>query len=269
MMLATYGIILWGSLFGLALGMTGSGGIIAIPVLVYGMGLPTHSAVAVSLFAVAATAFFGNLERFLGHDPNLKWKAGLILAAAGVLLAPVGTKVGTMLPANVLLAIFSALMLFIGVRMWLKATKEPITAPHAETADATNDHDRDHESSGSEMRGLISGGVAAGFLSGFLGVGGGFLIVPALQAAGLSIKQAVSTSLLAVFVISTSGAVSHFIQNPKLDLHIAIEFSIGGVLGLNIGMDLIKSLPAQWIQKIFAIFVILVAIAMLIEKTIA
>jgi len=260
-MIETYLPILWGSLSGLALGMTGGGGsIIAVPILLYGMGMPVHPAISVSLFSVAATTCFGSLEKFLGHDSNLDWKAGLILAFAGLLLAPVGTKVGALVPAGLLMILFSLLMLFIGVRMWLKTKKKSSSAQTEEVDEESVARHR--------LKALIGGGIATGFLSGFLGVGGGFLIVPALTMAGLPIKKAVTTSMLAIFIISTSGAVSHFVQNPDLDLKIGIEFAIGGVLGLNIGMQVVKSLSSKWVQKIFSIFVILVAIGMLVEKAI-
>jgi len=258
-MLETYMPILWGSLSGLALGMTGGGGsIIAVPILLYGLGLPVHSAISISLFSVAATTFFGSLEKLIGHDPDMDWKAGLILSCTGLLLAPIGTMVGKLVPSTLLLILFSLLMLFIGIRMWLKTRKV-----------ATQKVDTIQNSSKHHLMILLGGGVTTGFLSGFLGVGGGFLIVPALAAAGLSIKQAVSTSLLAIFIISTSGAISHFVQNPNLDVKLGIEFAIGGVLGLNIGMQLVKSMPSEWVRKLFSIFVILVAIGMLLEKALS
>jgi len=259
-MLETYSAILWGSLSGLALGLTGGGGsIIAVPILIYGMGLPVHSAIAISLFAVAATTLFGSLEKFIGHDPNLEWKAGIILSIAGLLFAPVGTKVGAYFAPTVLMVLFSLLMLFIGIRMWLKTVKKAKPASGEQEAEA-------EDSGNYKLPALIGGGVATGFLSGFLGVGGGFLIVPALVAAGLPIKKAVATSLLAIFVIATSGAVSHFVQNPDLNLRVGIEFAIGGVLGLNIGMHVVKMLSPEWVQKIFAIFVVLVAIYIFVER---
>ena len=259
-MIETYMPILWGSLSGLALGMTGGGGsIIAVPILLYGLGLPAHPAIAVSLFSVSATTLFGSLEKFLGHDSNLDWKAGLILAFAGLLFAPVGTMVGALFSAPVLMLLFSFLMLFIGVRMWLKTRKK------ANAANKDDNAEKD-TTEGYHMPALIGGGIVTGFLSGFLGVGGGFLIVPALTMAGLPIKKAVTTSMLAIFIISTSGAVSHFVQDPTLDFKLGIEFAIGGVLGLNIGMHVVKSISSEWVQKIFSIFVITVAVGMLLES---
>ncbi|MCD6389897.1 MAG: sulfite exporter TauE/SafE family protein [Desulfobulbaceae bacterium] len=253
-MLETYAPILWGSLSGLALGMTGGGGsVIAVPILIYGLGLPIHSAIAVSLFSVAVTTFCGSLEKFIGRDPNLDWKAGLILAFAGLALAPVGTKIGSLFSPTVLMLLFSLLMLFIGVRTWLKTVKK-------------SEASKNEEDGGHHLPALIGGGVTTGLLSGFLGVGGGFLIVPALGAAGLPVKKAVTTSLLAITIISASGAISHFVQNPDLNLALGFEFAIGGVVGLNIGMQVVKSISSKWVSKIFAIFVILVAIGMLIEK---
>lgn len=256
-MLETYEVILWGSLSGLALGLTGGGGsIIAVPILVYGLGSSVHDAIAISLFSVAVTTLFGSLQNFIGRDPNLDWKAGLILSLAGVVLAPVGAIAGTYFSPTVLMGIFSILMLVIGIKMWLKVSSRK-TAASEKSAEPKSKR---------PYKALIGGGVATGFVSGFLGVGGGFLIVPALVAAGLSIRKSVTTSLLAIFIVSTAGAASHFIQNPALNIYEGIEFAIGGVLGLNVGMAFVKRLSAEWIQRLFAVFVIVIAVTMFFEK---
>lgn len=252
-----YEVMLWGSLSGLALGLTGGGGsILAVPILVYGLKSSIHDAIAISLFSVAVTTFFGSLQKFVGRDANLDWRAGLILSVAGIVLAPVGTKIGTYFSPTVLIVLFSVLMLVIGIKMWLKVVSDRKSRVHSDSTGTA----------GHPYKALVGGGMATGFFSGFLGVGGGFLIVPALVAAGLNIQKAVATSLLAIFIISTAGAVSHFVQNPALNVHEGIEFAIGGVLGLNVGMALVKRLSAEWVQKFFAIFVIVVAIAMFVEK---
>lgn len=251
--------MLWGSLSGLVLGLTGGGGsILAVPILVYCLKTSVHDAIAISLFSVAVTTLFGSLQKLIGRDANLDWKAGLILSVSGVVLAPVGTKFSRYFSPDVLLLLFSLLMLAIGIRMWLKVSKRTEVSATVENFSA------DFEKRSDNM--LLGGGMAAGFFSGFLGVGGGFLIVPALMAAGLNIQKAVATSLLAIFIISTAGAVSHFIHNPTLNVHESLEFAAGGVLGLNVGMAVVRRLSAEWVQKFFAIFVIVVAVAMVIEK---
>jgi len=254
-----YQVMLWGSLSGLALGLTGSGGsILAVPILVYSLKTSMHDAIAISLFSVAVTTLFGSLQKFISRDTNLDWKAGLILSVPGIAFAPVGTKIGSYFSPTVLLILFSLLMLVIGIRMWLKVSKK------REASCVTEISSSEFKERSDKV--LIGGGIAAGFFSGFLGVGGGFLIVPALMAAGLNIQKAVATSLVAIFIISTAGAVSHFTQNPSLNIHEGIEFAIGGVLGLNVGMAVVQHLSAEWVQKFFAIFVIVVAVVMFVDK---
>lgn len=113
--------ILFGTLVGLSLGLTGGGGaIFAVPLLVYGLGTPTKDAVGISLAAVGATSLVGFLHCWtLRH---VEVRTGLLFAIAGMLGAPIGTWLASFLPDAILLLAFAGLMLLVALRMWQQAS---------------------------------------------------------------------------------------------------------------------------------------------------
>jgi uncharacterized membrane protein YfcA len=109
---------------------------------------------------------------------------------------------------------------------------------------------------------MLSGGVA-GFLSGLLGVGGGFVIVPALKRyTDLPVQSIVATSLGVLAVISAGGAVFSA-ASGNLNLLLAAPFSLGALLGLLIGTAFGKKISGPRLQQIFSILSFAVAISLM------
>jgi uncharacterized protein len=209
-----------GTLVGLVLGLVGGGGsVLAVPLLVYGVGVAsTHVAIGTSAIAVSASAF----TNLIGHwrAGNVKWRCGLVFAAAGVAGAFAGSAVAKSVDGQRLLVLFGILMLVVGVMMVLKRGRE---------GDATVRLDR--SSAPQLLPWLIPAGFGTGLLSGFFGIGGGFLIVPALIfATGMSLQPAIGTSLLAVTAFGAATALSYALSG-LIDWRIAALFIAGGVLG--------------------------------------
>src|SRR3979411_3469733 len=199
-----------GALVGFSLGLVGGGGsILAVPLMVYVVGVPdAHVAIGTSAIAVAANAGV-NLSNH-ARGGTVVWSCALMFAGAGVMGAFAGSILGKMLDGQKLLALFALLMLVIAVLM-LK-TRSRIGLPDVKM-DWTN------------MPAIVTLGVATGTLSGFFGIGGGFLIVPALMlATGMPILNAVSSSLVAVtaFGLTTaaryawSGLISWGLAGPVI-----------------------------------------------------
>lgn len=209
-----------GALVGAILGLVGGGGsVLAVPLLVYGVGVSsTHVAIGTSALAVAASAF----ANLLGHwrAGTVKWRCGLTFAAAGVVGAFAGSMVAKAVDGAQLLALFGALMIVVGIAMFLKRKAEGDPAVRLTRASARY-----------LLPWLIAGGLGVGLLSGFFGIGGGFLIVPALMlATGMSLPFAIGTSLIAVTAFGAATATSYAISG-LIDWRIAVIFILGGVLG--------------------------------------
>ncbi len=209
-----------GALVGAILGLVGGGGsVLAVPLLVYGVGVSsTHVAIGTSALAVAASA----LANLLGHwrAGTVKWRCGLTFAAAGVVGAFAGSTVAKAIDGAQLLALFGALMIVVGIAMFLKRKAEGDPEVRLTRASARY-----------LLPWLIAGGLGVGLLSGFFGIGGGFLIVPALMVAtGMSLPFAIGTSLIAVTAFGAATATS-YAMSGLIDWRIASIFILGGVLG--------------------------------------
>ena len=267
--------LLFGAGVGFSLGLTGGGGsIIAVPMLVFGLGIAPHQAVGISLAAVGATAATGVIQRL--RQGLIEIRVGLIFAAAGMLGAPLGTRLGATLPEHLLLTSFAVLMALVGARMWLKAVREP------ELARVTRAGSLDPGDGGPACRLDPSGrlqltgrctvvmsvvGVCTGVLSGLYGVGGGFIIVPALMFfTSLSIHQAVATSLLTITLISAAGVLSFSAGDVGLRWDVAATFVAGGVAGMGLGILVSQRISVVLLQKIFSAAILILAAVVLLRQ---
>lgn len=257
--------ILFGGLVGFALGMTGGGGsLLAVPLLVYGLAIAPREAFGVSLAAVGATALVGVVPRIRAGQVEVG--TGVLFAVAGMLGAPLGTWIAGMIPETVLLALFAVLMLVVAWRLWNKSqAKDELFQATCETDGPRPTCQRTAEgklrlTSRCAML-LAVVGLITGFLSGMFGVGGGFVIVPALVLfSGMPIRKAVATSLLVIVLVSISGVASHFAAGRGISLEVTGLFVLGGVVGMSLGGLVSKRLPAPVLQKVFASGIVAVAI---------
>jgi uncharacterized protein len=269
--------ILSGIVVGLSLGLTGGGGsILAVPLLVYALSLPPQVAVSVSLGAVGATSFIGAIERLLRREVEIK--TGLLFAASGVAGAPLGTWLGEWLPESLLLLLFAGLMIAVALRMWVQASKSPdeaavvrasIRPPNTLAAGPACRRDPTGRLALTSrcLVVLLISGVATGVLAGLFGVGGGFVIVPALVLlTNLDIHRAVATSLLVIALISGAGLASHLLAGRSIPLETALPFAGGGVLGLGIGTWGGHLVPPVLLQKFFSIVIVVVAVYVLFSS---
>ncbi len=223
-----------GMAVGLLLGLAGGGGsILAVPLLVYAVGVsPAHVAIGTSALAVSVSA----LASLLGHARfgRVKWRCGLVFAAAGVFGALVGAEVGKAVDGRSLMALFGLLMIGVGVMTFRRrdAGGDADVRLNAETASRL-------------LPTLVGAGFGTGFLSGFFGIGGGFLIVPALIAAtAMPLTSAVGTSLIAVAAFGASTAAS-YAYSGLIDWPVALVFIAGGLVGSAIGAALSRFLGAR------------------------
>lgn len=264
--------LIFGAVVGLSLGLTGGGGaIFAVPLLVYGLGLPTREAVGVSLAAVGATSLVGFLSRWrLGQ---VEIRTGLLFAAAGMVGAPIGSWIAGLLPEALLLSLFAGLMVVVAFRLWQQASR-PVT----ETAKCPTSEHQDGPTCQRDAAGaliltsrcavlLMIVGVLTGVLSGLFGVGGGFVIVPALVLfSGMSIHRAVGTSLMVIALVSVSGVASHLWAGRAISPEVTGLFVLGGVVGLFAGQQIARRLSGPVLQKVFAVAILAVAAFVIVRN---
>lgn len=267
--------LLFGLIVGFSLGLTGGGGsIFAVPLLVYGLAVPVHQAVVISLAAVGSTALAGALLQWRSGAAEIH--SGLIFGLAGILGAPGGAWLNGKLPAGMILGGCAILMLLIAYRLWRRAAQNPtetqvVRAGIIESDDA-GPACRHNPEGALQLTSrctlvLALSGVVTGMLSGLFGVGGGFLIVPALLLiASLPIRRAVATSLVVIAIISAAGVVSHLLAGQSLDMAITVRFVLGGLAGMGLGIVLSRRLAGPRLQRLFAGMMVVVAGYMLLRN---
>lgn len=272
-------LLLIGLFIGLILGLTGAGGsVFAVPLLLLLGGLPMSEATGISLGAVAATTIYASMRnRFSRSAPSVMWKPGLILAISGALTAPLGKWIGMQINELWLISSFSLLAVFIALRMWINAQKNPASARVVRAGNFADVPSPDHlctlnPTGQFELRprcvgGLLIGGLVVGILSGLFGVGGGFLIVPLLLAlSAVSMAQAVSTSLFIIALISTSGFISHLALSETQHWDWLLLVAIGGVLGMIVGQAISHKIANVLLQKLFAVSLLVVALIIIARQ---
>jgi uncharacterized membrane protein YfcA len=256
--------VISGCLVGLSMGLTGGGGaILAVPLLVYWLGEDPQVAVVISLATVAGTAIIGTAER--ARLKQVEFPTGLLFAAAGMLTAPLGSWLGDHLPPQLLLVSFAVLMLLIAARMWWRA--DQAIPPPAEACGPEDGPSCSRDPEGklrltSRCAMLLATiGLTVGLLSGLFGVGGGFLIVPALVTfASMGLSRAVGTSLLVMSLVGLAGVAGHLLQGREVPWEVTLLFVAGSVPGLFIGSALTRQLPRALLSKIFAAMILAVAV---------
>jgi hypothetical protein len=230
---------------GLSLGLLGGGGsILTVPALVYLIGQTPQSAVTTSLAIVGANSLLG--AYFHRAQGTLNWRVALVFGGAGMLVAYLAAGVSKALSPDVLMVAFALLMLVIGGLLLSGRTR----ARHA------------HEAQPALWK-IVAGGAGIGLLTGILGVGGGFLIVPALvMLVGLPMHHAVGTSLLVIAMNSAAGFMGH-LEGLALDASLIVVFVAAGLAGTFAGARLGKRLDANVLRRAFALFVIVLALFLL------
>lgn len=213
-----------GLAIGLILGVVGGGGsILAVPLLVHVVGVQSpHLAIGTAAAAVAANAMAG----LAGHvrAGNVRWPCGLVFAAAGIIGAAIGAEAGKAFDGERLLFLFGLLMIGVGASMLRKRRRE--LDPNVRLT---------RENARHMLPRLVGSGLAVGLLAGFFGIGGGFLIVPALIfAAGLPIQVAIGTSLLAVAALGATTAASYALAG-LVDWRLVGLLLAGGAAGSILG----------------------------------
>ncbi|MFF3984842.1 sulfite exporter TauE/SafE family protein [Streptomyces sp. NPDC001797] len=236
-----------GAVTGLALGALGGGSVLAVPALIYLLGFTPAAATTASLVVVTVTS-----ATALGahaREGAVRWRAGAVFAAAGIVPAAVGGAVSRQLPAALLTGAFAVLAAVAALRMLRPATAPykapPIPARASRAAGA---------------------GAGLGAVTGVLGVGGGFLAVPSLvNVVGLRMRAAVGTSLLVITINSLTALAARAGSAADVDWSAVGPFAGAAILGGWDGRRLASRLAAGTLQRLFAYALLAVAAFMLAD----
>jgi uncharacterized membrane protein YfcA len=264
--------ILCGGAVGLALGLTGGGGsIFAVPLLIYVLGIAPDQAMPISLVAVSVSAIVGGVQSI--RRGLAVWQPTIIFALGGVLGAPLGMLAAKRLAEQWIVGGFALLAILVGSLMWRAARVFPAQAAAVRA--------RAYDTGGGPIcvlapdgqlrftapcaAALAVIGLGTGFLSGMFGIGGGFLIVPALVlVTRMGVHRAVATSLLIISAIGSSGAISALLHGGIV-WRVLLPFAAGGALAMVGGRLLAERLAGPRLQEVFAIAILGVGVGMLID----
>jgi len=233
---------------GLSLGLMGGGGsLLTVPALVYLVDQTPQAAVTTSLAIVGANSLMG--ASFHRSQGTLNWNVALTFGGAGMLVAYLSAGLSKMMPEPFLLIAFALIMLLVG---GLMLTRKDDDSPEMDTS--------------RPLPVVLASGSGVGLMTGILGIGGGFLIVPALvMLVGLPMKLAVGTSLIIIAMNSLAGFLGH-VGDGTFDITMTVIFTAAGLVGTFAGAKLSKRLPAGKLQKVFAWFVIALALFLLYDN---
>jgi len=240
---------------GLSLGLIGGGGsILAAPVLIYIMGVPEKSAFAMTLVIVGVASLIGAIPHWRQGNVNVKTVA--LFAPAAMVGAYGGARLGS-LPAvtpTLQLVIFGLMMLVASITMIRKGAKEK-TQPAA-----------DHAPPIPPGVMIPLEGLLVGALTGFIGIGGGFLVIPALVLLGKTpMKEAVGTSLVILALKSATGFAG-YVGHVTIDWPLLIGFTVASSVGILAGSYLNRFVSAKQLEKGFGYFVLAVAVFVLLKR---
>ena len=256
-----------GLLIGLSLGALGGGGsILAVPALVYAAGQSAKGATTTSLILVAITSVIGSVPHW--RSGRVRLAPGVLFGLAGVGGSLLGSHWNKAADPDVLLLAFSGVMVAAGVAMLRRARRQ-----RAATASGTTNTDT---STTTEVRAdastivkVLAAGSFVGLLTGFFGVGGGFVIVPALVLAlGFTMPEAVGTSLL-VITINSLVALTTRLQGGHIEWATVIPFTVASLIGVVIGGRLAGSRDSSTLQTWFVRLLFAVAAYTAVKSAIA
>jgi uncharacterized protein len=246
-----------GILVGLVLGLTGAGGsIFAVPLLVIGLGLDLGQATPIALLAVFGATAFGALAGLRGGQ--VCHRAALMIGIAGSLATPIGIYLASRASQLAVYLAFAAVMLIAASRMFLQTlARRGATRPAGENARRAvcKLDPQSRRLAWTSPCAIVLGlsGIGTGILSGALGVGAGFVIVPALRASmTLSMNSVVATSLLAIAIISGSAVASHLLHGAAIPWEVAAPFLAGALIGMWAGRLIARRISGARLQQAFA-----------------
>ncbi len=230
-------------LIGLSLGILGGGGsTLAVPVFVYVMDYNVKTAITMSLLVVGTTSLFGSMRYW--KNGQINFATAFVFGPAAMMGAFLGARLAIYFSDTAQLLLFAFVMLVSSYFMFTNKSEDLSEGKSSKAA-------------------LLTQGLFVGILSGLVGVGGGFLIVPALVIFGkLPMKEAAGTSLLIIAMNSTTGVLG-YLDQVQIPWQFVFLFTSIAIVGIFIGSYLVNFIPQRILKKSFAIFILFIAMFVL------
>jgi uncharacterized membrane protein YfcA len=274
-----------GLILGGMLALSGAGGVIAVPLIMIFLKLPVNDAMGTALGAVMLSALVGvYIQR-----KDVLFVPALILGLTGMLAAPFGRTLATLINEMVLLIGFLTIAIVIAVLMWKNSKKslssgaedlddEPVLGEvfnldglsYTDSGIKPCKVDFDHATlkyDRTSVTTMLLSGLSIGAVSGLLGIGGGIFMVPFLRwFLRISMKKVIATAMLTVLLISASGFFSSLFVHNQVDLNLMMKLSIGAMIGTLIGHKVGSYCKDSQLQKIFSVSLILISFMVLAKE---
>lgn len=261
-----------GAIVGVILALTGAGGgSLAVPLLVFGLHLPMQQAAPVALVAVGLASGLGAA---LGlRDGLVRYRAAALIGLTGMALAPLGVWLAQHLPTAPLMLMFSGVMGQSAWRMWRALRSDAAPTPAGEEPQLPQERRpcRINPDEGRLTwtrpcaRALAGIGMLSGLLSGLLGVGGGFVIVPALTRHTDISPRSIAATSLAVIALVSMGGITAAAGHGTFPWRVAVPFGLGAASALLLGRQVAHRLAGRRLQQIFALLCAGVTLAMVTQ----
>ncbi|MEX0691935.1 MAG: sulfite exporter TauE/SafE family protein [Gemmatimonadales bacterium] len=237
------------ALIGASLGLLGGGGsILTVPIFVYILGMAPKPAIAMSLAVVGTTAAVGTISHW--RQGHVVWRVAVPFALVAMVGTFLGARLATLVTGTVQLVLFAVVMLAMAVAMLRDRSMDAIPGTRR-----------------GGMALIAIEGLVVGVLTGLVGVGGGFLIVPALVLfARVPMKDAIGTSLFVIALKSFAGFAG-YLDQVEVRWTFLAGFSAVAILGVLAGSRLARHVPAARLKRAFAVFLLVMGSAILIERT--
>ncbi|WP_204139636.1 sulfite exporter TauE/SafE family protein [Halomicronema sp. CCY15110] len=249
---------------GLSLGLIGGGGsVLAVPIMVYVLGVPAKSAIAMSMFVVGFVSLLGVIPHW--QQGNVNFKTFMTFTPAAMLGTFLGAKIAGLPWVNdtFQLVAFGIVMVVTSLFMIRQSSRKP--QPSSVGAMARHEPQPHHGRLPTWLL-IPLEGIVVGIVTGFVGVGGGFLIIPALVLlGGIPMKEAVGTSLLIIAFKSAIGFME-YLNYVTLDWQLMLTFTLAASIGMGAGVYLSRSIDGRHLQKGFGYFVLAVAVFVLLKR---
>ena len=265
--------IILGALTGLVLALTGAGGaILAVPLLIFGLHLEVVEAAPIALLAVCLSATIGATCALIQR--KVRYRAAGFIAITGAIAAPVGIWLAQKIPNAPLTLLFSVVLAYVAYDMFRQSRRrdektEPPASRTFKKPCLLDSPDGRLVWTWPCVRALALSGFSAGTLSGLLGVGGGFVVVPALKkVTNLQMQSIFATSLAVIALISGVGVASATLMGT-MNWSIAIPFAYGAIAGMLLGRLVANRFSESRLQQCFAVMAALVAIGMVVKVVLA